>query len=1070
MMMVVGTPTPLSNANSIPDLNAFVENKGQWDPQARFLAKTGGLNFWVTETGFTLDLKKAVAGESGSRHIGHVVKVQVVGSRGAADTSGVRQVQGNLNFLKGEASGWVTDVPRFQEAKAQNLISGVDARYYSENGRPRYDLIVRAGTDPSTVKLNYDGAENLRIGANGVLKFDTTVGTVEEKGLFVYQNINGTVKPVAAGHVINPDGTVSFKLGSYDKSKPVVIDPIIWSSFVGGTADESFNKVTQNAAGQVFAVGTAFSTDLPTTAGAYDESANGGTDVYVAGIAADGMSLLFGTYLGGSSADMGNDIAFTSTGSLAITGATTSVNYTAVGARLPRDLGTTTISQDAFVTSLSANGASVLWSSRIGGASTDFATGLSAIGSQVYVVGGTTSSNFPAIANPAFSERPFQFRKGAGQDAWLARVNMTGAIVFSTFLGGAGDEVATDVATQVFDPVVTGWTTSSDFASTTAYPTAFDTTYNGGRDGFVIGITGGGNALRYKSYLGGAGFDDARTIAVKPNGDFTVAGNTQSTDFPLLKPFQLTTTAPNAFVTQFVANATAINFSSYHGSRQAAAGDGGTTASDITHDRFGGPVLVGSTSATRIALRGKGAQQTLVGQSDGYIVRLSPTGGYAYGSFIGGVANDNANGLAFSTTGIATVVGQANAGFPTTVGSVDETNNGGSDSFALKMDLPVSLRSTYHRGLMYPYQLPVYVQLDGIPFSDVTVSVMSDNPIVTIPSTMTVPAGLSYAFAKSPVSPLWMDEMGTITAMWDGTTRTAPFMLAAPMISSITTASNMVAGGRTLGGTVNLDSRFLLTPLALTLVDATTGDAIPSTVATIAPATARVDSTTAAFTISTRSVPMDMMVKVKGAKNVMSDAFTIKAPVPTTLQLSRSSVLGGLGTSMTGTVYLDVNAPVGGLTVAVNSTDSAIMVPATMTVPAGTKIGTFTFMAGSVMANTVGAVEVNANGVAVSKAFTVFAPQPVSVTVSPTSVVRGNSVSGTATISAPAPIGGLNLVLELTSPLTGITVPAFAFVPEGATTSNPFMIDTTASAPVGAVLFKVIYNGKTINGTFRVRA
>jgi len=1070
MMMVVGTPTPLSNANSIPDLNAFVENKGQWDPQARFLARSGALNFWVTETGFTLDLKKAVAVENGSRHIGHVVNVQVVGSRGAADTSGVRQFQGNLNFLKGEASGWVTDVPRFQEAKALNLVSGVDARYYSENGRPRYDLIVRAGTDPSTVKLKYDGAENLRIGANGVLKFDTTVGTVEEKGLFVYQNINGSVKPVAAGHVINPDGTVSFKLGSYDKSKPVVIDPIIWSAFGGGTADEAFNKVTQNAAGQVFAVGTSFSTDLPTTAGAYDTSANGGTDVYVAGIAADGASLLFGTYLGGSSADMGNDIAFTSAGTLAITGATTSVNYTAVGPKLPRDLGTTTISQDAFVTSLSANGASVLWSSRIGGSAADFATGLSAIGSQVYVVGGTSSSNFPAIANTAFGERSFQFRKAAGQDAWLARVNVTGAIVFSTFLGGAGDEVATDVATQVFDPVVTGWTTSSDFASTTAYPTAYDATYNGGRDGFVIGITGGGNALRYKSYLGGAGFDQANAIAVQPDGDFTVVGNTQSTDFPLLKPFQSLYSAASAFVTQFTKDATAINFSSYHGSRQVAAGDGATTASDVTHDKFGGPVLVGSTSATRVALRGKGAQQTLVGQSDGYILRLSPTGGYVYGSYIGGVSNDYANGLAFSNTGIATVVGQANAGFPATAGSVDDSQNGLADGFALKMDLPVSLRSTYHRGLSYPYQLPVYVQLDGIPFSDVTVNVSTDSDMVTIPATLTIPSGLTYAFAKCPVSPLSMDEMGTITAMWDGTTKTAPFTLAAPVISSITTASNMVTGGKTLGGTVNLDSRFLLTPLALSLVDAMTGDAIPSTVATIAPVSARVDSTTAAINITTKAVPMDVMVKVKGAKGVLSDAFTIKAPVPTVLQLSKTSILGGIGASVTGTVYIDVNAPVGGLTLAVNSTDSAIQVPSTVTVPAGTKIGTFTFTGGSVLANTSGAVEVNANGVAVSKSFTVNAPQPLSVTVAPTSVVRGNSVSGTVKITAPAPIGGLNVVLELTSPLTGITVPAFAFVPEGATTSNPFMIDTTTSAPAGAVLFKVMYNGKTINGTFRVRA
>ena len=317
---------------------------------------------------------------------------------------------------------------------------------------------------------------------------------------------------------------------------------LVYSTFLGGSRLEEALAITLDTAGRPTLTGLTSSADFPVTPGAFDTSHNGSDDVFIARLSADGSSLLYSSFLGGGGSDYAFAIAMDDTGRTAVAGAAGSDTFpTTPGAYDTSFNGGYT---DAFVAYLSADGTNLLYSTLLGGSTSDLAYGVTLDDSgRATVAGKTMSSNFPTTPggfDPTFNDY---------FDGFITRLSADGgSLVYSTFLGGSYDDeiraLAMDDAGRI---TVTGSTRSSNFPIT---PGAFDTTYDEG-GAFVARLNAAGSALAYSTFLGDG---NGLAIAVDDAGQATVAGSTASTNFPTTPgAFDLSCACQCAFLDAFVA-------------------------------------------------------------------------------------------------------------------------------------------------------------------------------------------------------------------------------------------------------------------------------------------------------------------------------------------------------------------------------------------------------------------------------------------------------------------------------------------------------------------------------------
>ena len=1056
MVSLVGGSSSDANALSrLPLANSFVRNQGQWDSDVRFRARAQGLDLWVSDSGYTLDLRQSSGNPDDKTINGHVVKVSFVGSRGATVSEGNKPLDGTVNFMTGTASHWVSNVARFAETKLINVVPNVDARYYFDAGVPRYDLIIRPGAKPSSIRMKFDGAENLRVDNQGRLNYDTSLGTIQERNLTVYQQSSTGAQPIQAKYIVNSDHTVSFDLGNYDASRPVVIDPLVWVQYPNGSGADSINKVALDNSGNVIGVGSTLSSNYPTTAGAYRTSSSLLGDVVVSKYSADGTTLQWSTFLGGDGVDLGKNIASTADGTIVVVGSTTSKNFPSAGTQLAQETSATNVlaHTDGFVSTLNAAGSSLTYSSRIGGSSDDTANGVVFVtGGVVFAAGNTASSNFPYKSDPSAGERGLQTRLKGGTDAWVAKINVSaGTLFWSTFMGGSNYDSANEVALQGVDPVIVGSTESTDFFGGFASAPGYSKTLAGTRDAFLVGINNSGNKVRFRTYFGGTSTEDGNAVAVNTaNNNIGIAGTTASADFPRLYPVQKVFRSPSAFATVFDPTATTLVTSTYLGNF-AARTNFATSGNDIGFDGAGVVILGGTTFSPSLPTSGKGATTTLGGTSDGFIARIGRALLY-YSSYVGGADSDGINGIAVDAAGVTAFGG--------TSGGADQSG------FIGKFSTPVKLLTISSGAIVSPYKVPLTVTVDGPVAVDTLVSLTSGSPLLAAPVTVTVTKGLTAGKTYAPVSPLWNDLSTTASATYNGDTVSTPVTVSAPNLVAITHAYS-VLGGNTIPGTVTTDAAYpLVTPVLLTLIDPNTLAPIDASVASVTNTTVYSLQTSGLFQINTNPVQVPTQVQVKGPKGVTGVWLQINPPAPT-LTLSKTTIVGGTNSSVIGTVTLDGKAPVGGYVVTLASDNAAAGVPASVTVPAGAKTATFSFVTKAVATDQTANISASANSVTSSVPLQITAPLLKSVTFSRASVVHGKANTGTVYITAKAPVGGLTITLMVTNPATGVTVPATITVPAGGIYAQFTTTTSVSVAPTTAVVTATL-NGNSMSGQFDI--
>ena len=479
-------------------------------------------------------------------------------------------------YIGNDPQQWRTNVPTYAEVRYRSVYPGIDLKYYGNEGSLEHDFVVTPGADPNAIAMQVGGAGRVSLTASGDLSVNTEAGDVSLLNPTVYQTIAGERKAVAARYVLASNNEVRFEIGDYDHTESLIIDPVLkYSTLLGSCDQPAGNK--------------------------------GWIAVDNAGEA----------YVGG---------------------------FTGCSNFPTKDAIDTEASPyaTAFVTKMNATGSALIFSTYIGGSKPAHAglTGYSAgqgiaIDNEgaAYLTGRTDAGDFPV-------KNAYQTSYGGGQtDAFVTKLSPTGALLYSTYLGGSAADnalaIAVDAAGHAY---VTGNTTGS--FPTTGNPFKVTSTHGI----FVTELNAGGNGLVYSALLGGGYGSYGDGIAVDASGNAYVTG--QTTVIPVVNAFQpYPRDTLNAFVTKISPSGSGLVYSSYLGGN-----DYGTAiAVDSGGEAYIGGAVSGATThdgAASLPTTWNAFMKTSGGDLDGFVTKLSASGKLLYSTYFGGSSVDAVQAIA----------------------------------------------------------------------------------------------------------------------------------------------------------------------------------------------------------------------------------------------------------------------------------------------------------------------------------------------------------------------------------------------------------------------------------------
>jgi hypothetical protein len=574
-----------------------------------------------------------------------IVRLKLRGANPAPQVEGLDQLTAMSNYFAGaDPTAWRTNILNYARVRFSQVYPGIDMVYYGNERRLEYDFVIAPGSDPEIVEIEFGANQDFEINSTGDVVLHTNQGEIRQIKPTAYQELNGVKEEVPVSYVARSGHSFGFQLGAYDPGRPLVIDPVlVYSTYLGGSGFDQGYAVAVDSSGNSYVTGQTAAIDFPTTAGAF-QTEYGGGDAFVAKLNPSGSALVYSTYLagatgngiavdaagnayvtgdagplsfptttgsfqtaplgydafvtklnptgsalvysarfGGNLDDFSRGIALDGNGNAYITGWTvcrsTICTFPTVNAFQPNFAGG---NNDAFVTKIDSSGSSLVYSTYLGGGkiingTEDWgeAIAVDSFGSA-YVTGYTYSPDFPVTAGALDTSR-------AGLDAFVTKFAPDGAaLVYSTFLGGAGREQGQGIAVDVNgNAYVAGITESFDSPFTSAYEGfpvtsgAFQT--KGSYDAFVTKLNAKGSALVYSTYLGGsAGVDRGWAIALDDAGNACITGDTASTNFPISNAIQAGYGggSSDAFVTKLNAAGSGLIYSTFLGGNLTDEGRG----------------------------------------------------------------------------------------------------------------------------------------------------------------------------------------------------------------------------------------------------------------------------------------------------------------------------------------------------------------------------------------------------------------------------------------------------------------------------------------------------------------
>ncbi len=637
---------------------AFETNQGQTDASVKYMARGQGYQLFLTADEAVLAVHSSVAanetstGQSSAgqasagqastsetraamfsaaftylaatptQQTSAAIRMQFVGGNPRARVDAGNPLPGTINYYIGDdPAKWQEGVKQYSAVIYRQVYPGVDVAYHGHQRQVEFDFIVAPGANPAPITASFEGASKITTDASGNLLLSSAAGNVLLHRPLAYQEKNGSREPVESCFVLEAN---TFN------SKPRV-------RFELGNYDHNRTLVID-------------------------------------------PSVSYATYLGGSMEDDGYAIAIDNTGAAYVTGQTASTDFPTVNPEQGSNAG----GFDVFVTKFAPGGASLDYSTYVGGSGSDSGNAIAVNPSTgfAYVAGGTASSNFPTTGTA------FQKTFGGGDtDAFVFELSSSGGtLIYSTYLGGSGDDYAYGIALDSNgNTYIVGLTGSSNFPIA-PQPGALQSTLAGTSNGFVTELNPAGSSVVYSTFLGGGTGDFALAVALDSTGNAYVTGEAANSTFPVHNPFQkncgsCTGGMTNAFVSVIQSGGTAFVYSTFLGG--SSSDQGQAIAVDSSQDAY----VTGVTLSTDFPTTKSAAQRAYGGNQDAFVTALNPSGsGLVYSTYLGGSANDAGGGIAVDGNKNVYVTGQTGSSNFPLANATQPSIGGGNDAFVTEIN------------------------------------------------------------------------------------------------------------------------------------------------------------------------------------------------------------------------------------------------------------------------------------------------------------------------------------------------------------------------------------------------
>jgi Beta-propeller repeat len=674
---------------------SFEANAGQVDRRVDFLCRRSGSTLFLSRGEALLRLK-------GTAQQGALVRLRLAGA--ARHPRGVgqeQQVTVSSYLIGNDRRRWRTGVANYSRVLYPEVYPGVALVYHGSGGQLEYDFVVAPGADPRRIRLTLEGSPALgapTLGVHGELVLHTAQGDLVQQAPVLYQEgprrgererVTGRyllLRAAGSRQLGEPArAEVGFAVGPYDRSRRLIIDPaLFYATYLGGSGFDVGRGIAVDADGNAYVAGFTTSTSFPgVTPSSIQPAEDGSWDAFVTKINAAGTAVVYSTYLGGSGFDVATGIAVDGARNAYVTGWATSTTLpgVTVNSIQPTNAG----GIDSFVIKVNAAGTAVVYATFLGGSGNDAANGIAVDdGGSVYVTGSTDSTTFPGVTAGSIQQA-----NAGGRDAFLTKINAAGsAVVYSTFLGGSGNDDANGIAVDGnHNAYIIGTTASATFPGVTGG--SIQPANGGGNDAFVTKVNAAGNAIVYSTFLGGSNDDSGMGIAVDGTGHAYVVGSTGSANFPgigasSIQP--LLVEATDAFVAKLAADGASILYGTFLGREH------GTTGRAIAVDDLGNAYVTGDTlSFTFPGVTCASFQAEASGASTVFVTKIDAAGATILDStLLGGTAGPGiGHGIAVDSARNAYVAGQTTNGFPVPSGSIQPAYGGGTDdAFVVKLGDP----------------------------------------------------------------------------------------------------------------------------------------------------------------------------------------------------------------------------------------------------------------------------------------------------------------------------------------------------------------------------------------------
>ena len=697
----------------------FEANQGQTDPQVKFMAHGSGYSIFLTSGQMVLALRSSAAKQNaaqnsaaptagaqtaGKKTADAVIQLNLVGANANPAVVGEDRQAGVVNYFIGnDPKKWQRKVPIFRQVRYKSIYPGIDVVYYGNQSRAEHDFIVAPGADPGQIQLDVKGADRLSIAPNGDLVLYAGPDEIRLQAPTIYQEFHGLRVPVAGQYAVQGSTRVAFTLGQYDKTLPLVIDPVlVFGTFLGGLANDQAVGISVDSAGSAYVLGSTASSNFPLAS--LDGLPPSGMNAFVAKLDVSGSSLVYADYIGGSSDDYPTAMVLDGSNHVFLTGYTYSGDFPTVNPYQAASAGGT----DAFVTEVASDGASLLYSTYLGGSSWDYAYGISLDNTgDIFVAGGTNSQDFPT-ANAFQSTVSANQNEYYGEYGFLAKLTPDGStLAYSTYYAGSQNVVQTCYGQPCWPSPYTsvtglavdgsgnayagGTTNTYDFPVTeSAYQATNTTTYDQ-QVGFVGKFSPTGT-LSYSTYFD-AGPQNyyyffLSALAVDGSGSAYIVGWDYTYGVPVTTPNLCDPSqqgCSNGLIAKFDPTGATLAYSTYL-----------AVNTDVEPQSL---LVDANGDAYVLSQSGGGDQSQMVnpiegfsGQYDLYIQEIDATGSIQlFSTALGGYGNDYPGGIALDSAGAIYVTGYTNStDFPVTAAALQNTLGGNNDAFVSKIGTPAA--------------------------------------------------------------------------------------------------------------------------------------------------------------------------------------------------------------------------------------------------------------------------------------------------------------------------------------------------------------------------------------------